>query len=63
MEKIFNAQVKKLKNTRETAVVIGGDSLGKILKAEGQNKEKLQSEFMRLTEDAKSVLCCRVSPK
>lgn len=44
-------------------MVIGGDSLAKILKAEGENIEKMQGHFMKLTEHAKSVLCCRVSPK
>jgi phospholipid-transporting ATPase len=59
----FNKQNKKIGRSRETAVVIGGDSLGKILRAQEENKEKMQSQFLKLTENAKSVLCCRVSPK
>jgi len=43
-------------------VVIGGDSLGKILQAQGKNSA-LIDEFIKLTDDATSVLCCRVSPK
>lgn len=61
--KLFNQQIRKISKSRETAIVIGGDSLGKILKAEAENKEKMQGQFLELTEDAKSVLCCRVSPK
>jgi phospholipid-transporting ATPase len=61
--KLFCKQAKKCARQRETAVVIGGDSLGKILRADGENKARMQGRFLELTEDAKSVLCCRVSPK
>jgi magnesium-transporting ATPase (P-type) len=56
-------QSRKIGRSREKAVVIGGDSLTKILKAEGANKQKMQDKFTALTDDAKTVLCCRVSPK
>ena len=40
------------------ALIVGGDSLLKILKS-----DKLQDKFVRLTEMATVVLACRVSPK
>lgn len=36
--------------------------MGKILTAEGKNVV-LIDEFIKLTDEATSVLCCRVSPK
>lgn len=60
----FNAENKKLGKSRQIAVVIGGDSLAKILnQADKNNLQRMQEEFLKLTDDAKSVLCCRVSPK
>lgn len=59
----FNKQSRKIGRSREKAVVIGGESLTKILKAEGENKEKMQGRFTKLCDEAKTVLCCRVSPK
>lgn len=43
-------------------MVIGGDTLGKVLSAEGKNAVIID-EFIKLTDGATSVLCCRVSPK
>ena len=60
---LYCSQVKQIAKMRDIAVVIGGDSLTKILKAEGDNIVKMQGLFLKLTENAKSVLCCRVSPK
>ena len=58
----FNEQCEEIGLSRDKAVVIGGDALGKILQAEGKNA-KIIDEFIKLTDQATSVLCCRVSPK
>lgn len=52
---------KLIGNMRDTAVVIGGEQLGKILK--NYRNKKLMDVFLKLTDSAISVLCCRVSPK
>lgn len=43
---------------RKNAVIVGGDSLIKILK-----NDRVKVEFLELTLHAEVVLCCRVSPK
>ena len=58
----FNESVLEIGESRDKAVVIGGDALGKILQAEGKNLVLIE-EFIKLTDSATSVLCCRVSPK
>lgn len=54
-------KTKLIGNRRDTAVVIGGEQLGKILK--NYRNKKLMDVFLKLTDSAISVLCCRVSPK
>ena len=58
----FNEHDVEIGMSREKAVVIGGESLGKILQAEGKNAVLIDL-FIKLTDSATSVLCCRVSPK
>ena len=43
---------------RQMALIVGGDSLLRILK-----NDKLQDKFVKLSEMATVVLACRVSPK
>lgn len=47
---------------RDKALIIGAESLTKILNASKKN-EKVKDMFIKLSDEAKSVLCCRVSPK
>jgi len=54
-------KTKMINNIRDTTVVIGGEQLGKILK--NYRNKKLMEVFLKLTDTAVSVLCCRVSPK
>lgn len=48
--------------SREKAVVVGGETLAKILNSENKN-DALVDEYIALTDVATSVLCCRVSPR
>lgn len=57
----FVEKSKIIGNARDTAVVIGGEQLGKILK--NYRNKKLMEVFLKITDNAVSVLCCRVSPK
>jgi len=59
--KDFQEKMRQINKSRDVAVVVGGDQLGKILKSE-KNK-KLQKAFVKLADKANSVICCRVSPK
>jgi phospholipid-transporting ATPase len=52
---------KQIGNIRDTSVVIGGEQLSKILN--NYRNKKMMETFLKLTDNAVSVLCCRVSPK
>jgi magnesium-transporting ATPase (P-type) len=52
---------KQIGNIRDTSVVVGGEQLSKILN--NYRNKKLMETFLKLTDNAVSVLCCRVSPK
>ena len=43
---------------RKNAVIVGGESLTKIMK-----NDRVKQEFLELSVNAEVVLCCRVSPK
>jgi len=58
----FTEECAEIGDSRAKAVVVGGDTLAKVLQAEGKNAV-LIDEFIKLTDEATSVLCCRVSPK
>lgn len=58
----FNRQSKLVGQSREKAVVVGGETLAKILNSENKN-DALVDEYIALTDVATSVLCCRVSPR
>ena len=54
---------KKIGFSRDSAVVIGGDTLAKITKTGSKSLEKILSLFIQLTPNSNVVLACRVSPK
>ena len=57
----FNHLSEKIGLSRDKAVIVGGEQLAKMLKP--GKSEKLRDQFIKLTDNAASVLCCRVSPK
>ena len=54
----FLKNQKALNNTRDTALVVGGDQLTSITK-----NEKMKEKMLELAETANVVIACRVSPK
>jgi phospholipid-transporting ATPase len=57
----FLIAAKRAARTREVAIVVGGDQIGKITSV--QKSRKILEIFLQLTSIATSILCCRVSPK
>ena len=57
----YVSKAKQIGNSRDIAIVVGGEQLSKILK-DNKNK-KMINEFLNLVEDVSVVLACRVSPK
>jgi phospholipid-transporting ATPase len=57
----FAEKKKIIGNSRDTTVVVGGEQLIKILK--NSTSKKMMDVFLKLTDTAVAVLCCRVSPK
>jgi phospholipid-transporting ATPase len=55
------SKMKRIGNSRDKAVVVGGEQLTKILK--DSKTKKLLQEFLNLVEESSVVLACRVSPK
>jgi len=58
----FTGKKKIIGASRDCAVVIGGESLAKVLN-DFSKDHRLKNEFMNLVDDASVVLACRVSPK
>lgn len=56
----FMASIKQIGDSRETAVVIGGEQLAKITQV---GRESILGEFLHLAKQQSVVIACRVSPK
>ena len=52
------AEQKQTELARDNAVIVAGDSLIKIT-----NNPRVKAEFLELSQSAKVVIACRVSPK